>query len=176
MRAPEWVVAIGLLALAVGSQLTWYRAPSTADLSGLEQISPDAAIQAPGVFENINLMDLSTLRVFAVILFISGGFLVLGALLGRTTQPAIAASVPTSWFGLIVSIMILVRVFDAPVDGAINKPGLYVSLIGALLLWLGGWWSMRDERGATALDLSPEPELVSRAEIDRRAPAPQPGS
>jgi HAMP domain-containing protein len=170
MRSGEWIVLAGLIMLAVGSFLPWWTAP---DLSAvqeltqeLRQISPDAVIQAPESQVTLTMWHLEVLPWLVAIVLVSAGVLLLGTWFGKTPRLAVAASVPTGWFGLWASVAIAVRAFDEPVPGAQVEYGLYVSLAGAVLLWLGGWQSMRDERVPEVFEHSPKPERITLSQLD----------
>jgi hypothetical protein len=173
MRRGEWMVLAGALALAIGSFLPWWTAFDAVPVEGLTEqlrkVVPDATVQSFGSSIELTMWDLDVLPWLAVIAFVSAGCLLLATWFGRVPRLAIVASVPTSWFGFWVAVVTFVRIFDAPVPGAENRYGIYVSLAGAVLLWLGGWDSMRDERVPAAMDHSPSPEKISMEQLDAEA-------
>ncbi len=164
-------MALGLLLLAAGSFLPWYEAPDANVTQTLQQISADATIDPSAAAVQMDMWNLTVVPWIAAIGFVLGGFVLISTLFGRTSRQAILWSVPAAWFGLLLTMVIAVRVFDAPVDGARNRYGIYVGLAGAVLIWLGGWQSMRDERAVPAFELSPEPEIITREQLDERATA-----
>ncbi len=175
MRRGEWIVLVGMIALAVGSFLPWWSVSAASQVEQLteqlQKVAPDATVQSFGGGLELTMWDLDLLPWLAVLVVIAAGCLLLATWFGRVPRPAMVASVPTSWFGLWLVVATLVRVFDAPVAGAENRYGIYVSLAGALLLWLGGWDSMRDERVPAAMDHSPAPERFGMAQLDAEAAA-----
>lgn len=175
MRLGEWIVALGTALLVASTFLPWWDAPDVAGVGVLQQklreYDPGAVVDAANNAVQLGIWDLGVAPWIAVIAFISAGCLLLATLFGRTSAAAIIASVPTAWFGLLLTVIVTVRVFDAPVDGATNAYGIYLGLAGAALLWLGGWQSMRDEHSVPAFDLSPEPEFISEARLDEIAAA-----
>lgn len=169
MRTGEWVTLLGLAALLAGSLLPWYDVPVATDISSLGELVPDAVLQAANVVAEANMWDLNVLRWVGLIALFCAAMLLLATWFGETAGTATLWSVPAAWFGLLLTVMIGIRVFDAPFDGAANRYGIYVSLAGAVLVWQGAWESMRDERTPPALDHSPEPELITRRQVDEHA-------
>jgi uncharacterized membrane protein HdeD (DUF308 family) len=83
--------------------------------------------------------------------------LVLSNLMERTTAVPVAAAVWTFLFGLVAIVAAVVRLLERPdhVTGVCS--GAWLALAGAVLIVLGAWWSMRDERPSLYEPASPEP-------------------
>jgi hypothetical protein len=72
--------------------------------------------------------------------------LVIATLTERSSALPIAAAIWSTLFGLIAAIAALVRVLERPAHSNMLCAGAWVALIGALVILIGGWQSMRDER------------------------------
>ena len=83
--------------------------------------------------------------------------LVASNLMERTTALPIAAAVWTFLFGLVAIVAAGVRLLERPdhVTGVCS--GAWLALVGAVLIFLGAWWSMWDERPSLYEPASPEP-------------------
>jgi drug/metabolite transporter (DMT)-like permease len=83
--------------------------------------------------------------------------LVVSNLMERTTAVPVAAAVWTFLFGLVAIVASVVRLLERPdhVTGVCS--GAWLALAGAVLIFLGAWWSMWDERPSLYGPTSPEP-------------------
>ena len=83
--------------------------------------------------------------------------LVASNLMERTTALPIAAAVWTFLCGLLAIVAAVIRLIERPdhVTGVCS--GAWLGLAGAVLIFLGAWWSMRDERPSLYEPASPEP-------------------
>jgi len=50
------------------------------------------------------------------------------------------------WFGILATILVLIRIVDSPIDGAGLEFGVFVALVAALGLIAGAWRGLGDER------------------------------
>jgi hypothetical protein len=128
LRAGEWVLALSSAALLVSLFLPWYERGGTS-VSGWES------------FTVIDVL-LGAIALFA-----------LTAVVAATTQPTTA--VPISFeslsviFGLVASVLALIRVLDVPDFGGAGwgtAAGAYLGLAGAVGLTAGALVAIRDER------------------------------
>jgi hypothetical protein len=123
LRAGEWTAALGGVVLLVSLFLPWYGEP---DVSGWEALT-------------VNDVLLAAVALFAVALLIV-----------TAMQPVPAVPIfldaLVALAGIIASVLVLVRVAFLP-DGADSREwGLWLGLVGALGIAVGGWISMRDQR------------------------------
>ena len=83
--------------------------------------------------------------------------LVVSNVMERTTAVPVAAAVWTFLFGLVAIVAAVVRLLERPdhVTGVCS--GAWLALAGAVLIFLGAWWSMWDERRSLYEPASPEP-------------------
>jgi prepilin signal peptidase PulO-like enzyme (type II secretory pathway) len=82
--------------------------------------------------------------------------LVLTTITERSTALPVAAAVWSTLFGTIGAIAALVRVLERP-DGAIALcAGAWLALAGTLLIAIGSWQSLRDERTSLYPPAKPE--------------------
>jgi hypothetical protein len=84
--------------------------------------------------------------------------LLLSTIFERSTALPVAAAVWSTLFGLIAAIAAIVRVLERPDGAGSLQAGAWLGLAGAILILLGSWQSMRDERT----------ELYAPADVERR--------
>jgi hypothetical protein len=89
--------------------------------------------------------------------------LVVSNLAERTTAVPIAAAVWTFLFGLVGIVAAAVRLLERPDHATGVCSGAWLALAGAVLIFLGAWWSMWDERPSLYEPTSPEPRPVPPA-------------
>jgi uncharacterized membrane protein HdeD (DUF308 family) len=83
--------------------------------------------------------------------------LVVSNLTERTTAVPVAAAVWTFLFGLVAIVAAVVRLLERPDHVTGVSSGAWLALAGAVLIFLGAWWSMWDERPSLYEPTSPEP-------------------
>jgi len=83
--------------------------------------------------------------------------LVVCNLMERTTAVPVAAAVWTFLFGLVAIVAAVVRLLERPEHVTGVCSGAWLALAGAVLIFLGAWWSMWDERRSLYEPASPEP-------------------
>ena len=83
--------------------------------------------------------------------------LVVSNLTERTTAVPVATAVWSFLFGLAAIVAAVIRLLERPdhVTGVCS--GAWLALAGAVLIFLGAWWSMWDERPSLYEPASPEP-------------------
>ncbi len=95
----------------------------------------------------------------------------------RVAAVPIALDAIATLFGLLALLLVLIRVVDLP-DGATSRDvGLWIALLGAAGVFVGGGVAMRDERLSPAgsyTDATGRP-VPKPPEIER-VPAPPPGA
>jgi prepilin signal peptidase PulO-like enzyme (type II secretory pathway) len=89
--------------------------------------------------------------------------LVLSTVTERSTALPVAAAVWSTVFGIIAVIAAIVRLLERPHGATELCAGAWLALIGAILILVGSWQSMRDER----------PSLYRPAQPTPRTPPPQ---
>jgi drug/metabolite transporter (DMT)-like permease len=83
--------------------------------------------------------------------------LVLSNLMERTTAVPVAAAVWTFLFGLVAIVAAVIRLLERPGHATGVCSGAWLALAGAVLISVGAWWSMWDERPSLYEPASPEP-------------------
>jgi drug/metabolite transporter (DMT)-like permease len=83
--------------------------------------------------------------------------LVVSNLMERTTAVPVAAAVWTVLFGLVAIVAAVVRLLERPDHVTGVRSGAWLALAGAVLIFLGAWRSMWDERRSLYEPASPEP-------------------
>jgi cytochrome c oxidase assembly factor CtaG len=83
--------------------------------------------------------------------------LVVSNLMERTTAVPVAAAVWTFLFGLVAIVAAVIRLLERPDRATGVCSGAWLAVAGAVLIFLGAWWSMWDERPSLYEPASPEP-------------------
>jgi hypothetical protein len=91
--------------------------------------------------------------------------LVISTITERSTALPVAAAVWSTLFGIIAVIAAVVRVLERPDHATSVCIGAWLALAGAILILVGSWQSMRDERTSRYEPARPLP-----------LPPPDPGS
>ena len=128
LRAGEWVLALSGAALLVSLFLPWYE-------------RGDSSVSGWEAFTVIDVL-LAAVAAFALVA-------VVAAATEPTTAVAISFESLTVIFGLVASVLALVRVLDVPDLGAPGygtAAGAYLGLAGSVGLAAGALVAMRDER------------------------------
>lgn len=133
IRAGELIALAGSICVIVSLTLAWY----------CGAIGNSAA-------DSLGRLDAwATFGPTIVLLMIACGAglaLVLANLFERTTAAPVAAAVWCTFFGVVATICAIVRVLERPGGATSLGAGAWLALAGALMLLIGGWQSMRDER------------------------------
>ncbi len=85
--------------------------------------------------------------------------LVVATVTERSTALPVAAAIWSTFFGFVAVIAAIVRLLERPQDSTSLCAGAWVALAGALLIAVGSWESMRDERTRLYPPANPEPRL-----------------
>jgi multisubunit Na+/H+ antiporter MnhB subunit len=124
-RVGELAAFAGALGVAVALALRWYETPG-GSLDAWDTFGVAVALLIVAALTAVGLMG--------------------ATLTERSPSLPIAAAVWTTVWGFVASIAAIVRLFERP-DGANGLcAGAWIALAGAVLILLGGWLSMRDER------------------------------
>ena len=144
LRPADWVAGLGGVLLIVSLFLPWYGDPSA---SGWEWFRAVDVILAG--------------------LALVGVALALASLTQRTTAVPIALAAFSILAGLIATILVVGRVLNLPGDADSREIGLFLGLVGALAVFLGGYGASRDER------ITGDTRTLDQDDV-RTVPAPQP--
>jgi prepilin signal peptidase PulO-like enzyme (type II secretory pathway) len=136
MRAGESIALIGAVCVIVALALPWYEI-STGKLSAWSTFGPAVVL----------------LMLAALVALV----LVSGTLTERTTALPVAAAVWSTFFGIIAVPAAVVRVLERPDSANSLCSGAWLALVGAVLILVGSWQSMRDERTGRYPPAEPEP-------------------
>lgn len=149
LRLGEITALVGAAVLVVSLFLDWVEAdlPGTPTASGFD---------AAGWLMIVLLLLVAALALTLVVLTV-------------TLEPVgltVTAAVGTAFFGILVTLVLLVRLALGQPDQGLGdgnvdlQLGAYLSLLGVVLCAAGGWITMRDER--TDAPYSAAPELEPR--------------
>jgi hypothetical protein len=83
--------------------------------------------------------------------------LVISTMTERSTALPVAAAVWSTLFGIVAVIAALVRVLERPEHATSLCAGAWLALAGAILMLVGSWQSLRDERGSMYEPAEPPP-------------------
>jgi drug/metabolite transporter (DMT)-like permease len=83
--------------------------------------------------------------------------LVVSTMTERSTALPVAAAVWSTLFGFVAVIAALVRVLERPEHATSLCAGAWLALAGAVLMLVGSWQSLRDERGSLYEPAEPPP-------------------
>jgi hypothetical protein len=147
LRPGEWTAGAGAVLLLVALFLDWVD---------------------PGGRSGWSSLGWVTLAFCAAAIAI-GAWLVAATALPRPVGQAVAAGVLTALIGTLTVVVLVLRVaVFQPGDNAVTtiQPGAHAGLAGALLVCLGGWWSIKDER-------TDAPESAYTPPAPRPAPPPR---
>jgi hypothetical protein len=127
LRAGEWTAGAGAVALLVTLFLPWF---GPADESG---------------WSSLGWVTLA----FCIAAIACSAWLAIANTTNRPVAQAVAASVLTASVGTLgfVAVALRVLVFQ-PGPNALTtiRYGAWLGLLAALILALGGWWAIKDER------------------------------
>lgn len=135
-RSGELLALAGAIAVIVSLALPWYEAPAHA-LDAWETFGAAVAL--------LMIAALAGLAVF------------LSALTERSTAVPVVAAVACVAVGLVGVIAAIVRLLERPDRAAALCAGPWMAFAGALLIFAGGWQSMRDERSHRYPPAEPTP-------------------
>lgn len=143
----ELIAAVSGLALFILLFLPWFGVggdvgeafeQSREFAEGLGFATPDADANF-NAWESFDLIDL----VLAVTAIVAVGAGVAGAAARAVALP-VAASAITAGLGILSTLLVLYRVLD-PADDASRKFGLFLGLVAAAGIAVGGWLAMQEE-------------------------------
>jgi hypothetical protein len=140
LRIGELVALIGVIVTVVALTRPWYETPA-GNLSAWATFGPAVAL----------------LMISAVVALV----LVVATVFERSTALPVAAGVWCVLFALIGAIAALVRVIERPQHAYGLCAGAWLGLAGALLILIGAWLSMRDERTSLYPPATPEPRKLA---------------
>lgn len=83
--------------------------------------------------------------------------LVVSTMTERSTALPVAAAVWSTLLGIVAVIAALVRVLERPEHATSLCAGAWLALAGAILMLVGSWQSLRDERGSMYEPAEPPP-------------------
>jgi hypothetical protein len=147
LRAGEWTAVAGAAALLVTLFLPWLRLelPAPADSTG--------AANLVRVFGDLDSSGWDSLGWFVLVLALAAigcaAWLAIANATGRPVAQAVAASVLTATAGTLAFVVVALRalVFQpGPNEIVVLRYGAWLGLLAALVLAVGGWWALKDER------------------------------
>jgi prepilin signal peptidase PulO-like enzyme (type II secretory pathway) len=136
LRLGELIALAGAICVIVALTLPWYENPE-GKLSAWHTFGPAVV-----------LLMLAALFALA---------LVLATLTERSTALPVGAAVWSTLLGLIGVIAAVVRLLERPDNASSLCAGAWLALAGAVLILVGSWQSIRDERTGLYPPAEPEP-------------------
>lgn len=136
LRVGELIALAGAACVIVSLTRRWYEAP-TGSLTAWDTFGA-----------TIVLLVLCALIAL---------LLALATVTERSTALPVAAAVWSTAFGILGAIAAIVRVLERPDGATALCAGTWIALAGALLVLIGSWQSMRDERTGRYPPVSPKP-------------------
>jgi hypothetical protein len=142
LRRGELIAAVSGVALFIIMFLSWFggsievEGVGEVDLGLAEAVGVDTTFNAWQSFDFIDIMLLVTLIVAV-------GLAVMSAA-GSSVNLPVAASALTAGLGILSTLLILYRIIDPPF-GAGREFGVYLGLIAAAGVAIGGWLAMQEE-------------------------------
>jgi hypothetical protein len=142
LRRGELIAAISGVALFIIMFLSWFggsievEGVGEVDLGLAEAVGVDTTFNAWQAFDFIDIVLLLTVIVAV-------GLAVMAAA-GSSVNLPVAASALTAGFGILATLLILYRIIDPPF-GAGREYGVYLGLIAAAGIAIGGWMAMQEE-------------------------------
>jgi hypothetical protein len=88
---------------------------------------------------------------------IVGLCLVMATVTERSTAVPVAAAVWSTLFGMVAVVAAIVRLLERPQDATELCAGAWLGFVGAILILVGSWQSMRDERPSLYEPTRPTP-------------------
>jgi len=147
LRVGEWTAAAGAAALAVTLFLPWF---------GVELPTPAESSDMVNLVKSLGDLDSSgwdSLGWFVLVLALTAigcaAWLAIANATGRPVAQAVAASVLTATAGTLAFAALALRalVFQpGPNEFVGMRYGAWLGLLAALVLAVGGWWALKDER------------------------------
>jgi uncharacterized membrane protein YvlD (DUF360 family) len=154
LRAGEWTAALGAAALLVTLFLPWF------DVQLPQETVQEGEFGGGGVLNLLNTYAVDSwgsgwdalgwlLIVVALVAVACTAWLALANALRRPVAQTVAASVLTATVGTFAFVVLALRalVFQpGPNDVVVLRYGAYLGLLAALVLAVGGWLAIKDER------------------------------
>lgn len=139
IRLGELLALAGAICLIVALTLPWYATPE-GNLSAWSTFGPAV--------------------VLLIVAAIAALVLVLATVTEQTPALPVAAGVWCVLFGLIGVVAAIVRVLERPDHATSLCAGAWLALVGAVVILLGAWQSIRDERTSQYAPAMPEPRRL----------------
>jgi hypothetical protein len=150
LRAGECVAGAGAAGLAVTLFLPWF----DVDIPDLPQPAGNGILNLLQTFsrspeasgwDGLGWVTLA----FCVAAIGAGAWLVVATLAARPVAQLVAAAVLTATIGTFAVLVLALRVLvfqPGPNDIVVLRYGAWLGLVAALLVMVGGWWAIKDER------------------------------
>lgn len=136
LRLGELLALAGAICVIVSLFLPWYES-SLGKLSAWDTFGPSLVLLIAAAAAALGL--------------------VISTMTERSTALPVAAAVWSTLFGIVAVIAALVRVLERPEHASTLCAGAWLALAGAILMLVGSWQSLRDERGSMYEPAEPPP-------------------
>ena len=142
LRVGEWTAAVGGAALLVALFLPWFAI----------ELPNDDALAVLGLVSGSDdgWSNLGWLTIVVALAAIGcAAWMAFANATARPVAQLVAASVLTAIAGTLAFVLLALRalVFQpGPNEIVVLRYGAWIGLLAALILALGGWWAMKDER------------------------------
>jgi hypothetical protein len=153
LRLGEWTAAIGAAGLVATALMPWFgfqppeSTERTVDFGG-GGILNVLNTYAVGNLSPWHVLGWLTIAV-AVVTFAAGAWLPIATLAARPLAQQVAAGILAATIGTFGFVILALRLLifqPGPNDLITLRYGAYLGLLAALLVALGGWWAMKDDR------------------------------
>jgi hypothetical protein len=142
LRTGELVAAVSGLALLIIMFLPWFGF----DFGGGEALEDlGVNVSVPEVSEDFNAWE--SFDFIDLVLFVTAVVAIglgVATAMSQTVNLPVATSAITAGLGILATVLVIYRILD-PVGEADRKYGLFLGLIAAIGVAVGGWMSMQEE-------------------------------
>ena len=164
LRAGEWIAVAGAAALLVTLLLPWF---------GIEVPGPAGNLVNPFLADVTATSGWNALGWVTIVPALAAigcaAWLAFANAAGRPVAQSVAASVLTATAGTLAFVVLALRALifqPGPNDFVVVRYGAWLGLLAALILAVGGWWAIKDER-------TDAPESAYTPPEPRPAPPPR---
>jgi hypothetical protein len=145
-RVPRGVLIAGAsgLALFIIMFLSWFGAPGEVETQ-FGEVDVTGFAEAAGVDTTFNAwQSFDFIDIILLLTVIAAVGLAVMAAAGSSVNLPVAASAITTGLGVLATLLVLYRIIDPPFD-ADREFGVFLGLIAAAGVAIGGWLAMQEE-------------------------------
>jgi uncharacterized membrane protein YvlD (DUF360 family) len=146
LRAGEWTAAFGAAALLVTLFVPWFGVEFPATPPG--NLAAPILVEAGGGDSGWDTLGWVVI-VLALVAIGCAAWLAIANATARPVAQLVAASVLTATVGTFVFVVVALRafVFQPGLDEfVVLRYGAWLGVLAAMILAIGGWWAIKDDR------------------------------